>query len=73
MNRTHAGDSQTGKSLEDGALHIRFIDDTKLWLGSASRATLDSFVFGPNSGPGEMVAAATMAVGSPIAAILTQE
>ena len=38
---------ETVKTIEDGALHIRFIDDTRLRLGSVSRATHHTFVFDP--------------------------
>lgn len=62
---------ETVETIEDAGLPVRFLDDTKLWLGSASRATLDSFVFDPDSGPGEMVAAAAAAVRSPGATMST--
>ena len=44
------------ETVEDGALHIRFLDNTKLRLGSASKVTLDSFVYDPNTSAGELVA-----------------
>ena len=44
------------ETVEDGALHIRFLDNTKLRLGSASRVTLDSFVYDRNTNAGELVA-----------------
>lgn len=43
------------ETVENGALHIRFLDDTKLRLGSLSRVTLDSFVYDRNTSSGEMV------------------
>ena len=36
------------------ALHIRFIDDTDFHLGSFSRATLDDFLYDPQSHGGQM-------------------
>lgn len=44
------------ETVENGALHVRFLDNTKLRLGSSSRVTLDSFVYDPDTGAGEMVA-----------------
>ena len=44
------------ETVENGALHVRFLDNTKLRLGSSSRVTLDSFVYNPDTGAGEMVA-----------------
>ncbi len=44
------------ETVKDGALHIRFLDNTRLRLGSASRVTLDSFVYDPSTNAGEMVA-----------------
>ncbi len=44
------------ETVEDGALHIRFLDNTKLRLGSASQVTLDSFVYDPSTSAGELVA-----------------
>ena len=44
------------ETVADGALHIRFLDDTKLRLGSSSRATLDSFVYDPSTNAGELAA-----------------
>ncbi len=62
---------ETVETIEDAGLPVHFLDDTKLRLGSASRTTLDSFVFDPDSGPGEMVAAPAAAVRSPGATMLT--
>ena len=42
------------ETVEDGALHIRFLDNTMLRLGSSSRVTLDSFVFDPSTNAGEL-------------------
>ena len=36
-----------------GAL-IRFLDDTDLWLGASSQMTLDSFIYDPDQGTGEL-------------------
>ena len=44
------------ETVEDGALHIRFLDNTKLRLGSASKVTLDSFVYDPATSAGELTA-----------------
>lgn len=41
------------ETVEGGALHIRFLDDTELRLGSASQVVLDSFVYDPASSAGE--------------------
>ncbi len=43
------------ETVENGALHILFLDDTTLRLGSLSQVTLDSFVYDPNTSSGEMV------------------
>ncbi len=42
------------ETVRDGALHLRFIDDTEFKLGSDSRATLDSFIYDPASNAGEL-------------------
>ena len=42
------------ETVRDGALHLRFGDDTSLRLGSQSRAVLDRFVYDPAQGAGEM-------------------
>lgn len=44
------------ETIENGALHIRFLDNSKLRLGSASTVTLDSFVYDPSTNAGELVA-----------------
>ena len=59
------------ETIKDAGLHVRFLDDTKFRIGSASRATHHSFVFDPDSGPDEMVAAAVAAERSPGATMLT--
>ena len=41
------------ETVDGGALHIRFLDDTELRLGSASRVVLDSFVYDPATSAGE--------------------
>ena len=43
------------ETIEDGALHIQFLDDTRLRLGSASQVTLDRFVYDPDTRAGELV------------------
>ncbi len=40
---------------KSGAL-IRFLDNTDLWLGASSQMTLDSFIYNPDQGTGELVA-----------------
>ncbi len=42
------------ETVRDGALHLRFIDDTEFKLGSDSRATLDTFLYDPASSAGEL-------------------
>ncbi len=43
------------ETIVNGALHLQFLDDTRLRLGSASQVTLDSFVYDPDTRAGEMV------------------
>ena len=43
------------ETIANGALHLQFLDDTRLRLGSASQVTLDSFVYDPDTHAGEMV------------------
>ncbi len=43
------------ETLENGALHLRFLDDSNLRLGSASSVKLDRFVYNPDTRAGEMV------------------
>ena len=43
------------ETIEDGALHLQFLDQTRLRLGSASQVTLDRFVYDPDTRAGEMV------------------
>ena len=40
---------------KSGAL-IKFLDNTDLWLGASSQMTLDSFIYDPDQGSGELVA-----------------
>jgi len=42
------------ETVKDGALHLRFDDETRLRLGSQSKAVLDRFVYDPARGSGEM-------------------
>ncbi len=42
------------ETTTNAALHIRFIDDTDFQLGPDSRATLDSFLYDPQSRNGQM-------------------
>ena len=43
------------ETIVNGALHLQFLDQTSLRLGSASQVTLDRFVYDPDTGAGEMV------------------
>ena len=53
-----AGDQVVRKEVVEtdtgAALHIRFVDDTDFHLGSFSRATLDNFLYDPQSHGGQM-------------------
>jgi hypothetical protein len=42
------------ETVENGALHLRFLDGTEFRVGPASRATLDSFAYNPGTNSGEM-------------------
>lgn len=42
------------ETVRDGALHLRFLDDTEFRLGSNSRAVLDSFVYDSDTDTGEI-------------------
>ncbi|MEQ9639441.1 MAG: FecR family protein [Alphaproteobacteria bacterium] len=42
------------ETVANGAMHLMFSDGSELRLGSASTATLDSFVYDPGAGGGEM-------------------
>ncbi|WP_193179823.1 FecR family protein [Nisaea sediminum] len=48
--------NQRLRTPDGGALHVRFIDDTELRLGSAAEVTVDRFVFDPVSGAGNLQA-----------------
>ena len=54
--------TQTVETISEGALHIEFIDDTTLRLGSASRMVLDELVYDPNAKGGRLVAHLTEGV-----------
>jgi len=41
------------ETVARGALHLTFLDGTELRLGGSSQATLDRYVYDPNSGKGE--------------------
>jgi len=43
------------ETVAGGALHIRFLDDTNLRLGSASQVRLDQFVYDPATGSEKLV------------------
>ncbi|MEE8171815.1 MAG: FecR domain-containing protein, partial [Alphaproteobacteria bacterium] len=44
------------ETVKKSGAQIRFLDDTDLWLGPSSQLTLDTFIYDPNQGTGEMVA-----------------
>ena len=44
------------ETVVNGALHIRFADDTEFRLGATSSARLDRFVYNPNASAGELSA-----------------
>ncbi len=44
------------ETVKKSSAQIRFLDDTDLWLGASSQLTLDSFIYDPNAGTGEMIA-----------------
>ena len=44
------------ETVKKSNAQIRFVDDMDLWLGPSSSLTLDSFIFDPDLGTGEMVA-----------------
>jgi len=54
--------AQTVETITDGALHIEFVDETTLRLGSASRMVLDELVYDPNAKDGRLVAHLTEGV-----------
>ncbi|UUX50564.1 FecR family protein [Nisaea acidiphila] len=46
--------NQRLRTPDGGALHVRFVDDTELRLGSAAEVTIDRFVFDPSTGAGSL-------------------
>ncbi|MBT3628081.1 MAG: hypothetical protein HN527_08290, partial [Rhodospirillaceae bacterium] len=44
------------ETVKKSGAQIRFVDDTDLWLGASSQLTLDSFIYDPDRGTGELVA-----------------
>ena len=48
------------ETVKKPSAQIRFLDDTDLWLGAPSQLTLDSFIYDPDRGSGEMVAELTV-------------
>ncbi len=44
------------ETVKKSSAQIRFLDDTDLWLGASSQLTLDSFIYDPDRGTGELVA-----------------
>ena len=49
--------NDTVETVPNGALHLRFADDTSFRLGPQSKAVLDQFVYDPARGTGEMTIA----------------
>ncbi len=43
------------RTVDGGALHLKFLDGTEMRLGSGSEMTLDNIVYDPNQGTGEFV------------------
>ena len=46
---------ETLRTVEGGALHVIFEDDTELRMGSAATVTLDEFVYDGDAGTGKLV------------------
>lgn len=44
------------ETVKKSSAQIRFLDDTDLWLGASSQLILDSFIYDPDRGTGELVA-----------------
>ena len=44
------------ETVKRSSAQIRFLDETDLWLGASSQLILDSFIYDPKQGTGEMVA-----------------
>lgn len=44
------------ETVKKSSAQIRFLNDTDLWLGASSQLTLDSFIYDPDAGTGEMIA-----------------
>jgi len=50
------------ETVDDGALHVRLMDDTMLRLGSASRVVVDEFVYDPDADAASLLARITQGV-----------
>lgn len=51
------------ETVRDGALHIRFRDQTDLRLGSEARLVLDEFVYDPSAGGARVALQMTLGIG----------
>ena len=54
FERAPVVESETVETPRDGAVHLRFDDQTQFRVGSESKAKLDRFVYDPQRGTGEM-------------------
>ncbi len=50
------------ETVDQGALHVRLLDDTMLRLGSASRVVVDEFVYAPEANAATLLARITKGV-----------
>jgi hypothetical protein len=50
------------ETVDEGALHVRLMDNTMLRLGSASRVVVDEFVYDPNADTSTLLARITQGV-----------
>lgn len=44
------------ETVKKSGAQIKFLDETDLWIGPSSQLTLDTFIYDPDQGTGEMVA-----------------
>jgi hypothetical protein len=54
FGRTKVSANETVETVDGGALHLRFNDDTNFHLGSKSTVILDEFVYDPDTSAGKM-------------------
>jgi len=55
FDRDDVHQKEVVETITDGALHLEFVDETTLRLGSSSRMILDTLVYDPNEKSGRMV------------------